>query len=132
MVYQHLTKHNHDFKYIKIQPLEIVDKQGKSHKEHEKDLKTHELAWIKKLQTAYPLGLNDNIMGIGNVSRTSTVNAMDIVSKNKRGKRSHGKRINRNKRKHHRNTVSFKDLVSIFKNNGRHNLLCKLGTIKAT
>jgi len=133
LVYQHLAKHNHDIKKISIQPLEIVDKQqGQSHKQHEKELKTRELAWIQNLQTAYPLGLNDNIMGKGNISRTSTVNAFDIVSKNNRSKRSHGRRVNRNKRKHHRNAVSFKDLVSIFKNNGRHHLLCKLGTITAT
>ena len=43
------------------------------------------------------------------ISRTLTVNAMKraMNAMNKRSKRSHGKRINRNKRKHHRNAVSF-------------------------
>lgn len=68
-------------------------------------------------------------MGLGNISRTSSINIMDIVSKKLRNKRSHGKRINRNKRKYHRISVSLSDLVTIFKNNGRHNLLCKLCSI---
>ena len=56
---------------------------------------------------------------------------MEIASENRRIKRTHGRRIRRNKRKHYRNTVSFQSLVSIFRNNGRHHLLCKLG-YKAT
>ena len=130
LVYQHLNKHKHDIQFITVQPLEIVKKaRGQSHKQHEKERKVCELSWIKKLQTAYPLGLNDNIMGLGNISTTSNIDIMDIVSKKSRNKRSHGKRINRNKRKFHRNSFSLSNLLSIFKNNGRHNLLNKLCTI---
>ena len=56
---------------------------------------------------------------------------MDIVTKKSRNRRSHGKRINRNKRKFHRNSFSLSHLLTIFKNNGRHNLLNKLCTIPA-
>lgn len=71
-------------------------------------------------------------MGLGNISRTASIDVMDIVSKTTRNKRSHGKRINRNKRKHHRRNVSISDLLKIFQNNGRYNLLCTLGSIPAT
>ena len=132
-VYQHCNKHGHDVDFIKVQPLEIVVKQaGQSHKQFEKSREICELSWIKKLQTAYPLGLNDHIMGLGNISRTASIDIMDIVSKKSRNNRSHGKRINRNKRKHQRRNVSISDLLTIFKNNGRYNLLCKLGSIPAT
>ena len=68
--------------------------QGQSYNQHRKDLQMHELPWIMKLQTANLLGLNDSIMGIGTLSRTSIVNAMKIISRNNRRKRSHGRRIN--------------------------------------
>ena len=38
-----------------------------------------EVALIRKLQTAYSLGLHDDIMGIVNMSRTSTVSSIEIV-----------------------------------------------------
>ena len=133
LVYQHCNKHGHAVDYIKVQPLEIVVKQtGQSHKQFEKSREICELSWIKKLQTAYPLGLNDHIMGLGNISRTTSIDVMDIVSKTTRNKRSHGKRINRNKRIHHRKNITISDLLTIFKNNGRYNLLCTLGSIPAT
>ena len=90
------------------------------------------LCWIKKLQTAYPLGLNDNIMGKGNISRTTSIDIMDIVEKRTRNLRSHGKRVNRNKRAKQRTNCSLKELLTIFKNNGRHQLLCNLGVIPIT
>ena len=116
MIYQHLGKHKHSLEYVKVQPLEVVQKQpGQSHKQFENLRKTSELNWIKKLQTAYPLGLNDNIMGKGNISRTSTIDILDIVDKRKRNNRSHGLRINRNKRAKHRTNFSLKDLLVILK-----------------
>ena len=122
LVYQHLNKHKHDIEFIIVQPLEIVKSaRGQSHKQHEKERKVCELSWIKKLQMAYPFGLDDNIMGLGNIS-TSNIDIMDIVFKKSRNRRSHGKQINRNKRKFHQNSFSLSNLLSIFKNNGRHNL----------
>ena len=85
----HFISDKNNLKYVKVQPLEVVQKQpGQSHKQFEKSLKTSELDWIKKLQTAYPLGLNDNITGKGNISRTSSINIMDIVDRRKRNLRS--------------------------------------------
>ena len=83
------------------------------------------MCWIKKLQKAYPHGLNDNIIGKGNIYRTSSIDIMAIVDKLNRNQRSHGKRINRNKRAKQRINFSLKALLIIFKNNRRHQLLCK-------
>ena len=80
------------------------------------------------MQTAYPLGLNDNIMGKGNISRTSSIDIMDIVDKRNRNQRSHGKRINRNKRVKQRTNFSLKELLIIFKNNGRHHIYTDIYT----
>ena len=126
IIYQHLKKHSHPIKYLTVQPLEVVNKQpGESHSKFVRSRKIIELNWIKKLQTVYPLGLNDNIMGIGNISRTNSVNILDIVSKTGHN-RSHGRRKNRNQRKFRTNHTNISDLISISKNNGRHYLLTKL------
>ena len=129
-LYQHLHKHNHNIKYIKVQPLEIINRDlNLSKRQFRRERRLAELDWIKKLQTAYPLGLNDNIMGQGSISRSSNINVMNLVIPRKRNKRSHGKRINRNVRKQHRSDSSITDLIKIFKNNGRHHLFCKLCSI---
>ena len=53
---------------------------------------------------------------------------MNIIDKKQRNNRSHGKHINRNQRVKHRINYTL-DNLSIFKNNGRYQLLCKLGQI---
>ena len=65
-------------------------------------------------------------MGKGNISQTSSFNILDIVDRIKRNLRSHGKRINRNKQ---RTDYSLKELLLIFKNTGRHQLMYKLEII---
>ena len=113
--------------------METLAKQpGQSHSNFSRARKLIELEWIKKLQTVYPLGLNDNIMGIGNVSRTDNINILDIVSKNKRSKRSHGRRVNRNKKKSKSHNINVSDLLKISKNNGTHQLLTKLCSLPVT
>ena len=96
--------------------MEVVNKQpGESHSKFVRSRKIIELNWIKKLQTVYLLGLNDNIMGIGNISRTDSVAILDIVSETVRKNRSHGRRKNRNQRKFRTNHTNFSDLFSISK-----------------
>ena len=80
----------------------------------------------KKLQTAFSPGLNDNIMDIGTMSRTSTFNAMEIVSKNKRSKRSHAWQTYSLKQASTSSQYSLiSNLISIYGNNETHHL-CKL------
>ena len=133
IIYQHLGKHNHSIRFIKFQPLETIQKQQEqSHKQIEDSRNIIELSWIKRLQTAYPLGLNDNILGQGNTSPTYPIDIMNIMDKRDNeliSLCSYGKRINRNQQIKHRINYTFGNLLSIFKNNGRHQLLCKLGQV---
>lgn len=58
---------NHSFCNLKIQLLETVDDKA--------SLTQRELSWIKTQQTIYTFGLNENILGLGNVSLIGTENA---------------------------------------------------------
>lgn len=57
---------------------------------------SRELHWIKLLQTPYPLGLNDNIYKLGNISRIK-IDIFDLYYCNKRNTRSRGIKRNGNK-----------------------------------
>ncbi len=85
-----------------------------------------ELNWIRKLQTPYPLGLNDNIYHEGNISQNPDIDIFNISDIIKRKRRSHGIRINHNIKRKHNRTISLSDLNKIYKSSGRHSLLSKL------
>ena len=80
----HFNLPNHSFSNLKIQILETVE-EGFS-------LTERELFWIKQLQTIFPFGLNDNILGFGNVSMLGSENAPHFCSQGSRIYRSHGHR----------------------------------------
>ena len=58
-------------------------------------LEQKEIFWINTLCTAYPLGLNDNIRGHGNISQGGIGDVYFTNSQIPRRKRGHGKRKNR-------------------------------------
>ena len=80
----HFNLPNHSFSNLNIQILETV--------EDNVSLTERELFWIKNLQTIYPFGLNDNILGFGNVSMLGSESAPHFSSENSRRYRSHGHR----------------------------------------
>ena len=51
-----------------------------------------ELKWIKLLQSASPLGFNDNIYQEGNISKMPDFDVFSLLEIQKRKHRSHGKR----------------------------------------
>ena len=51
-----------------------------------------ELKWIKLLQSASPLGFNDNIYQEGNISKMPDFDVFSLLEIRKRKRRSHGKR----------------------------------------
>ena len=51
---------------------------------------------IKRLQTPFPLGFNDNIYYEGNISKMPDFDAFSLLDIKKRNKWSHGKRKNGN------------------------------------
>ena len=50
-----------------------------------------ELKWIKRLQTPFTLGFNDNIYHEGNISKMPDFDAFSLLDIKKRNKRSHDK-----------------------------------------
>ena len=88
-----------------------------------------ELEWIKKLQTPYPLGLNDNIYQQGNISNNPDIDIFNILSLKRRKRRSHGRRKNGNIKRKSRVSMSVRELHRIFKSSGRHRLLSRLTTL---
>ena len=86
--------------------------------------------WIKRLQTLYPLGLNDQIYQQGNISSVrSNINVFSLKPAVRRKRRSHGVRRNGLSRRKQRLNSSLDDLLRIAKNNGRHELLHALSSI---
>ena len=83
-----------------VQPVEkIIHKSNST--ERFKNILRHELKWIKRLQTPFPLGFNDNIYHEGNISKMPDIDAFSLLDIKKPNKRSHGKCKNGNfKRKH--------------------------------
>ena len=133
-LYNHFVKYNHNINDVQITPVEHLTKLPE---ESKTDLKKRRLAaelhWLKQLQTPYPLGLNDQIYQQGNISNNNT--NMDVFSLKpdvKRRHRSHGRRRNGTKRRKSRLNRSVDDLLTIARNNGRHELLHALSTIPVT
>ena len=78
-LHQHFRKSGHSYRDITIQPLEqlVFDTTAttgfKIQARHLAELK-----WTTKLQTAHPLGLNDNIHRVGNISNTPDIDIFNI------------------------------------------------------
>ena len=89
----------------------------------------HKLKWIKRLQTPFLLGFNDNIYHEGNISKMPDFDAFSLLDIKKRNKRSHGKRkmaiLNENI---NLTVLSLFDL-NILLNSGRHQMLSKLASL---
>ena len=89
-----------------------------------------ELNWIKRLQTPFPPGLNDQIYQQGNISSVrSNINVFSLKPDIRRKRRSHCLRRNGLSRRQQRLNRSLDDLLRIANNNGRHELLHALSSI---
>ena len=93
-IYQHFNLPGRNFDNATIQIIDCVDSSSINPK---RDLHDLESFWASTLCTAYPLGLNDNTKGMGNISKSSIT---DIYFKTpiKRYKRGHGRKKNREKK----------------------------------
>ena len=126
-LYSHFKTSGHTLRSITIQPIEHLtfdNSCSKSFKSQARYL--NELKWIKNLQTAYPLGLNDNIYKVGNISTDPKIDVFSILSITNRKRRSHGFRKNHNFKRKRYSCITIADLNIIFKQSGRHSLLTKL------
>ena len=112
-----------------VQPVEkIIHKSNST--ERFKHILRHELElkWIKRLQTPFPLGFNDNIYHEGNISKMPDFDAFSRLDIKKRNKRSHAKRKNGNFKRKHKTVLSLFGL-NILLNSGRHQMLSKLASL---
>ena len=66
-LYEHFNIPGHSFEKAYIQIIDFVDPNISN--DIKNDLRIREDYWIDKLGTAYPLGLNDNKKGCGNISQ---------------------------------------------------------------
>ena len=87
-IYQHFNTEGHAFEDATIQIIDYVDEKSSNVKH---DLQKLESLWINTLCTAYPLGLNDNIRDVGNISKSSVIDIY-FKSPTKRYKTGHGRR----------------------------------------
>ena len=59
----HFNNNDHDVSDIKITIIDYINHENKE------DLTKLENYWIRTLNTMYPFGLNDQVHGVGNISR---------------------------------------------------------------
>ena len=92
-LYQHFKRTGHSPDNVLVQPVEklIFDENSSVRFNTIKRFET-ELKWIKLLQSASPLGFNDDIYQEGNISKMPDFNVLSLLEIRKRKRRSHGKR----------------------------------------
>ena len=89
----HFNNSDHDISDVKVTIIDyITDDKDSTH-----ELSNLENYWIRTLNTMYPFGLNDNIKGIGNISRSdissfNSTNTPYFSISQQRKVRSHGHR----------------------------------------
>ena len=88
-LYDHFNLDGHSFSEASVQIIDYINPDSVD--EPRSILGDRELFWINLLSTAYPLGLNDNIKGYGNISKSS-FNNIYFKLKIKRYKRGHGRK----------------------------------------
>jgi hypothetical protein len=126
-LYQHFSVTGHSINYLTIHPVEqIIFKNNVSDTYKFKARCMAELDWIKRLQTPYPLGLNDNIFNKGNISKNNNIDIFALFKQRRRKTRSHGRRINGNIKRKHRRILNMTQCHNILVNNGKHRLLNSL------
>lgn len=129
-VYRHFRQSGHNVNNITIHPVEKLifdDNATNGFKIKARHIK--ELDWIKRLQSPFPLGLNDNIYQEGNISKEPSIDIFSILSIRKRKSRSHGCRKNHNLKRKSRKFMTISDLHCIMKRSGRHAMLTTLTSL---
>ena len=127
-LYQHFKRTGHSPDNVLVQPVEklIYNENSSVRFNTIKRLET-ELKWIKLLQSASPLGFNDNIFQEGNISKMPDFDVLSLLEIRKRKHRSHGKRQKGNdKRKRcaaQKSDTSLNNLSSKLREHSRHAML---------
>ena len=133
-LYQHFKRTGYSPDNVLVQPVEklIYDENSSVRFNTIKRFET-ELKWIKLLQSASPLGFNDNINQEGNIAKMPDFDVFSHLEIRKRKRRSHGKRQKGND-KHKRcaaqtSGTSLYYLSSKLREHGRHAMLSFLNSL---
>jgi hypothetical protein len=127
---KHFKHSGHRLQNISIQPVEKLtfdSAASRAFKIMARLISEHK--WIQKLQTPYPLGLNDNIYQEGNILKNPDYDVFELLEIRKRKSRSHGSRTNGNIKRKSRVRCSIHDLQIILKQSGRHAMLSRLASL---
>ena len=134
-LYQHFKRTGHSPDNILVQPVEklIYEENSSVRFNTIKRLET-ELKWIKLLQSASPIGFNDNIYQEGNISKLpEDFDVFSLLEIRKRKRRSHGKRQKGNdKRKRcaaQKSGTSLYNVSSKLREHGRIAMLSFLSSL---
>ena len=96
---KHFNNDGHSFDDFRVKIIDCVDHFGLSEEEARRTLDEKEDFYIRTLNTVYPLGLNDRLMGKGRVSNGSAGESVYYGHPVRRRKRGHGIRRSGRKRK---------------------------------
>ena len=119
LIGQHFNSKDHSQDDFSIQIIDkLYAKQNETNKEFEERLFDREKFWMLELGTVFPYGLNDNVRGLGNV--TKTYNSINVASQFNtsqaiRYRTRNGK--NRSRRRLIHENVSLESIISLFKDN---------------
>ena len=92
-LYQHFKRTGHSPDNVFVQPVEkMIYEENSSVRFNTIKRFESEFKWIKLLQSASPLGFNDNIYQEGNISKMPDFDVFSFLEIRKRTRRSHGKR----------------------------------------
>ena len=133
-LYQHFKRTGHSPDNVSVQISEKLsyDHNSSARFNNIKRFET-ELKWIKLLQSASPLGFNDNIYHEGNISKMPDFDVFSLLEIRKRKSRSHGIRQKGNdKRKRcaaKKSNTSLNDLSTKLLEHGRHAMLSILSSL---
>lgn len=95
---KHFNDGSHSYEDLSVQIIDCVDYLQMSEAEARRDLDVKEDYYIRTLNTVFPLGLNDKLLGKGRVSNGSVGEFPHFGLPVRRRKRSHGVRRNGRRR----------------------------------
>jgi len=131
-IYRHFKLDGHGLNNLAVQIVECLSfDRNTSSKFKIKARCTAEFncQWVKRLQTPYPLGLNDNILHQGHISNDPSVDIFSLCELRKRKSRSHGRRQNGNIKRRKYKSLTLQECLNFLNTGGRHLLLSSISSL---
>ena len=122
-LYNHFSSDGHSINDLCIMPIEEVMLEVNDKLSLASKLLTREEFWIRELCSLYPYGLNDNIRGIGNVSKKLSQGLVVYSLFNKHQRKFRTRTGKRNKKRVHNELIDkqFRELLRLRQSPGFSN-----------